>query len=338
MNKNNKHIIFCFLAINIFLAATCQEKKEKSFPTIGYLEKLDEQFDEVVSPDAKIEVIATDLNWSEGPVWIPEKKWLLFSDVPENIIYKWTEENGIEKFLESSGYPGKKKGIPGSNGLTLDKNGNLILCKSGDREIARLMKLEENPKPIFETIANGFDGKKFNRPNDIIMDKEGDFYFTDPDFGMKDTNLKEMDFQGVYKITPKGEVHLLSKSCPTPNGIGLSPDEKTLYVANSRPPLLYAWDVLNNNTITNERILFDVNELWKNSISKQPPDGMAINKNGIIFMTGPDGVLVFTPQGKHLGTIRTDKLTSNCTFNEDEAVLYVTCDDLVLRIDLKNKK
>ncbi len=335
MIENRKHIIFCFLAFTFCWLTACQEKVEAEYPTIGYLEKLDEQFDQVVSPKAKIEVISTDHNWTEGPVWSAKKQWLIFSDVPENIAYKWTEENGVTIFLNPSGYSGKEKGMAGSNGLTVDQNGNLILCKSGDREIARLTNWDQKPKPIFETIANRYEEKKFNSPNDVVMDTKGNFYFTDPAFGIKNKDLKEMDFHGVFKITPQGAVHLLTKECPTPNGIGLSPDEKTLYVANSKPPLLFAWDILDDHTITNKRILFDVKELWEKSIAKQAPDGMAVNKDGIIFMTGPDGVLIFTPKGKHLGTIKTDKRTSNCTFNEDETILYVTCDDLVLRVKLK---
>lgn len=333
MIHKNSNTIFLLSLACVFLTS-CQPKQTSSFETIGYLEKLSEEFDEIVPPNTVIEVIATGHNWTEGPVWLPKEKCLIYSDVPENIAFKWTEENGSEEYLSPSGYSGEGKRV-GSNGLTLDQNGKLILCKSGDREVARLVNYDDKSKPVFQILANSFEGKKFNSPNDVVMDKKGNFYFTDPPFGLKDSTLKEMDYHGVFRIGTDGSVRLLTKNCPTPNGIGLSPDNKTLYVANTRPPKLFAWDLSPSGEISNERLLFDVEKLWNESKSKQPPDGMAINRDGIIFMTGPDGVLIFSPKGKHLGTIKTDKRTSNCTFDETETVLYVSCDDLMLRVDLK---
>lgn len=311
----------------------------KSYPTLGYLVVLDPLFNELVSPDTKIEVIASGHTWTEGPVWIPYQQCLVFSDVPRNIAYKWTEAKGEEEYLNPSGYTGEKPrgGGKGSNGLTLDNEGNLILCKSGDREISRLGSSTENSVPIFETIADQYEGKKFNSPNDVVVDEKGNIYFTDPNYGLDkdEPSAKEMDYEGVFRISPKGEVTLLTKSWPTPNGIGISPDGKTLYVANSVPSKLIALDLQEDGSATNERVIFDATALWEKSIAKQRPDGMAVNKDGIIFLTGPDGVLLFSPAGKHLGSIKTDKKTSNCTFNEDETVLYVTCDDLVLRVKLR---
>jgi len=311
----------------------------KSYPTIGCLETFDPLFDVLVPPQTNIEVIASGHTWTEGPVWVPARQCLLFSDVPRNIAYKWTAANGEEEYLNPSGYTGQKPrdGGKGSNGLTLDNNGKLILCKSGDREVARLLSDTDVSEPVFETLAYEYEGKRFNSPNDLVVDRQGNIYFTDPNYGLdKDVpDAKEMDYQGVFRISPEGEVTLMTKSWPTPNGIGVSPDGKTLYIANSVPSKLIALDLTEEGTTTNERVIFDATELWEKSIAKQRPDGMAINRDGIIFMTGPDGVLVFSPGGKHLGSIKTDKKTSNCTFNEDETVLYVTCDDLVLRVTLK---
>ncbi|MEM9527488.1 MAG: sulfatase-like hydrolase/transferase [Bacteroidota bacterium] len=310
----------------------------RRYPTIGYLESFDASFHDIVPSHTKIEVIANGHTWTEGPVWIPSQQCLIYSDVPRNIAYKWTPADGKEEYLNPSGYTGKRprKGGKGSNGLTLDDEGNLILCQSGDRKIARLLSGLGQPVPVYQTLANQFQGKQFNSPNDVVVDKQGNIYFTDPNFGLdKDLpNAKELDFEGVFRLSPDGKVKLITKSWPTPNGIGISPDGKTLYIANSVPSKLIALDLAEDGTATNERVIFDATALWEKSIEKQRPDGMAINKDGIIFMTGPDGVLVFSPEGKHLGSIKTDKKTSNCTFNEDEKVLYVTCDDLVLRVKL----
>lgn len=346
---NSSLVRLCFLLLLLVTFTHCgntpAEKtaevqySQKTFPTLGYLEVLDPLFDEIVPAKTKIEVIASGHTWTEGPVWLPYQKCLVFSDVPRNIAYKWTEAEGEEEFLNPSGYTGTKprRGGKGSNGLTLDNEGNLILCQSGDRVISRLISSFDLSPAVFDTLADQYDGEKFNSPNDLVVDKKGNIYFTDPNYGLnkEESDAKEMDYQGVFCVNLKGEVTLITKSWPTPNGIGISPDGKTLYIANSVPSQLIALDLQEDGSATNERVIFDATELWEKSIAKQRPDGMAVNKDGIIFLTGPDGVLLFSPAGKHLGSIKTDKKTSNCTFNEDETVLYVTCDDLVLRVKLR---
>ena len=310
----------------------------RRYRTFGYLEKLDPAFDQVVSPHAKIEVIAEGFTWSEGPVWIPQEQCLLFSDVPRNIIYKWTDASGIETFLKPSGYTGSKprKGGKGTNGLALDHRGNLLLCRQGDREISRLASSYQQPLPVFEALATHWDEKRLNSPNDLVCDESGNIYFTDPPFGLDraDPDAKELSIHGVYRINTEGQLSLLVQSLERPNGIGLSPDRKTLYVANSDPAHFMAYDLSPNGTVANERILFDASELRRKSVSNQAPDGLVVNDEGILFATGPDGVLVLSPAGKHLGTIRTNKRTSNCDLNEDQTVLYVTCDDYILRVRL----
>ncbi|MEM9931936.1 MAG: SMP-30/gluconolactonase/LRE family protein [Bacteroidota bacterium] len=254
------------------------------------------------------------------------------------MAYKWTPADGKSEYLNPSGYTQTRprKGGKGSNGLALDNNGKLILCQSGDRKLARLLSGLGQPVPVYQTLADRYEGKQFNSPNDVVVDKQGNFYFTDPNFGLDKSrpDAKELDYEGVFRVSAEGEVTLITKSWPTPNGIGLSPEGSTLYLANSVPSRLIAIDLAADGTPSNERVLFDATSLWEKSVAKQRPDGMAVNQDGIIFMTGPDGVLVFSPEGKHLGSIKTDKKTSNCTFNEDESVLYVTCDDLVLRVKL----
>ena len=314
----------------------------RRYRTFGYLEKLDPAFDEIVPPTTKIEIIAQGFTWSEGPVWVPDQQCLLFSDVPRNVVYKWTEADGLSTFLKPSGYTGTKprSGGKGSNGLALDNEGRLLLCRHGDREIARLGSSITEPQPVFISLATHYQGKRLHSPNDLAVDSKGNIYFTDPDFGIDRDLLpaaKELDFQGVFKLETNGNLSLLTKSLNKPNGIALSPDEKTLYVANSQPAHWMAYDLSAAGILSNERLLFDGSKLVEESVSKQAPDGLAIDPKGNIFATGPDGVLVFTPAGKHLGTIRTNKRTSNCTFNEDHTVLYVTCDDYVLRVVLGYK-
>ncbi|WP_282074347.1 SMP-30/gluconolactonase/LRE family protein [Maribacter aquivivus] len=307
--------------------------KNTTYPTIGYLEKIDDAFYDHVSKSTKIEVIADGFIWTEGPVWIADEQCLLFSDVPQNINYKWTENEGANEFLNPSGYTGKDKKLQGSNGMYLDPDNNLILCQTGDRVIARYIGDFKNPSPVFEVVASQFEDKKFNAPNDLVIDKKGNIYFTDPDFGLED-GVKEIEYQGVYMIDTMGEVKLLTSKWPAPNGIGLSPDASKLYLANSIPAMFISYDISKEGQLINEKIVLDLQEVLEQSISKQKPDGMAIKKDGTIFLTGPDGVFVIDKNGKHLGTIKTDKLTSNCTFNEDESVLYVSCHELILRIKL----
>ncbi len=313
----------------------------RRYRTFGYIERIDPAFDKIVPPFTKIEVIAEGFTWSEGCVWIPQEQCLLFSDVPRNIIYKWTDVHGLEQFLKPAGYTGTqpRKGGKGTNGLAVDHQGKLLLCRQGDREVARLASSYRQPLPVFESLATKWEGKRLNSPNDLTADGAGNIYFTDPPYGLNraEPNARELNFSGVYKIDTKGQLQLLTKSLETPNGIAVSPDDKTLYVANSNPPKWMAYDLAPDGTLSNERVLFDAQRLYEESVSKQAPDGMVVNRQGIIFATGPDGVIVLSPEGKHLGTIRTNKRTSNCDLNEDQTVLYVTCDDYVLRVVLGYK-
>lgn len=309
------------------------ESKTKTYKTLGYLEKVDEDFYKHVPKSTKIEVIAEGYVWTEGPVWVPKENCLLFSDVPQNINYKWTEKEGATPFLNPSGYTKDTLKLQGSNGLFLDNQGKLILCQTGDRAVARYKGSYTNSKSEFEVIANNYQGKRFNAPNDLTIDKKGNIYITDPNFGLLE-GAKEIPFQGVYKIDTKGEVTLLTDKWSAPNGIGISPDNKKLYIANSEPALFISYDISEDGKLSNENIILDMRPALKKSVSKQLPDGMAIKKDGTIFVTGPDGIFVIDKNGKHLGTIKTDKLTSNCAFNEDESVLYVSCHQLILRIKL----
>ena len=313
----------------------------RRYRTFGHIKRLDPAMDKIAMPHTAIEVIAEGFTWSEGCVWVPQEQCVLFSDVPRNIIYKWTDANGLSQFLKPAGYTGAKprKGGKGTNGLTIDNNGKLLLCRQGDREIARLAAGYRQPVPAFESLATHWEGKRLSSPNDLCVDQAGNIYFTDPAFGLDraDPQARELDFNGVYRLAADGGLNLLTDALPTPNGIALSPDNKVLYVVNSRPPQLMAYDLATDGRVTNERVFFDFGELYENSLSRQAPDGMTVNSQGILFVAGPDGVIILSPQGRHLGTIWTGKRTSNCDLNEDETVLYVTCDDYLLRVILGYK-
>ena len=218
--------------------------------------------------------------------------------------------------------------------MLLDPEGGLVLCQHGDRRMARMSSPLNDPKPEFETIIGHFRDKRFNSPNDAIFDSNGNLYFTDPPYGLEgnvDDPAKELDFQGVFRLNVDGTLDLLERSMARPNGIALSPDEKTLYVSNSQfPPNYVQFDLDENRMITSKKEF----HLTSYENGKGAPDGMKVDKNGIIWATGPGGVLVFDPNGNLLGRIKTGEATSNCAFNADESVLYMTCDNYLMRIKL----
>jgi len=312
-------------------------EKEKVTEIRGEVIRLDPEIDKLINKEAVIEVIAQGYQWTEGPLWIEEGKYLLFSEIPSNSIYKWSEANGAELYITPSGYTGKKKrsGEPGSNGLILDSQKRLVMCQHGDRRMARMATSLNNPSSTFETIIDKWKGKRFNSPNDAIYDSKGNLYFTDPPYGlvgnMNDAE-KEIDFQGVYKYSSDGDISLQIKTMTRPNGLALSPDEKIMYIANSDPELAIwnAFDVDENGDLSNERLFYDVTD----EPGKGLPDGMKIDPKGNIWATGPGGVWIFTSKAKLLGRIDSKEATSNCAFNSDYSILYMTCDDYVMRIKL----
>ncbi len=325
------------LILLVACVSACQTKKP--YPTIGEIERLDTSLDSIISPNAKVEIIADGLDWSEGPLWLEKEKMLLFSDVPRDTIFKWTEEKGKEVYLTPSGYTDtvKRGGEIGSNGLTLDNEDNLILCQCGNRQVAKMDAPLTNPSPKYTSITNTYLGKKFNSPNDVIVNSKGEVFFTDPPYGLEkkmDDPKKEIPFQGVYKVKKNGEVILLTDTLTRPNGIVLMPGEKTLLVANSDPakPNWYAFDI-NNDSLSNGRIFYSCAGYDKNL--KGLPDGMKADKAGNLFATGPGGVWIFNKNGKLAGKIKVPEATSNCAFSADEKTLYITNDMNVLRVKLR---
>jgi gluconolactonase len=287
---------------------------------------------------AKVEELAKGFGWSEGPVWVDALNALLFSDVRSNKVYKWSEKDSLSVFLEKSGYTGSAnlKDQEGSNGLILDSEGDLILCQHGDRRIASLKSGVQNPISEYINLADKYKGKKFNSPNDLAIKSNGDIYFTDPSYGLKDETKREIKFHGVYKLNPNGEVTLLLDSLTWPNGIAFSIDQKTIYIANSDPEkaVWYAYQVDQNGLLKDGKLFFDATEMAKKG---EPglPDGLKVHKSGTIFATGPGGVYLFSPKGEKLGMIKTSKATANCAFDKDQKYLYLTTTDRLLWVKLK---
>ena len=318
------------------------EKSEQKFKTMGNIERLDAELDSIISKDAKIEIIADGFEWSEGPLWVEAHQMLLFSDVPMNTIYKWTEAKGKEVYLKPSGYTGTEPSVckePGSNGLAFDNNGSLVLCQHGDRRMARMDAMLDKPEANFTTLADKYNGKRFSSPNDAVFDSAGELFFTDPPYGLQtqdDTDpKKELTHNGVYKVKKDGTVVLLADSITRPNGIAFFPGEQKLIVACSDPnkPNWYIWDVRGDSLI-NEKIFYSAAEEAKTMSGL--PDGLKIDKNGNVFATGPGGVYIFNSEGKKLGLIELENPTSNCALSPDEKILYVTNDMYVLRIKLRS--
>jgi len=306
--------------------------------TIGSIEVLDASMEDYISSNQKIEVLAEGFKWAEGPVWVSELNGVLFTDVPENKVYLWTEKEGLKLFLSPSGMTNHAPHSTeeGANGLTLDSNGNLILCQHGNRAVARLKNWSLDPAE-FEYLVDHYQGKWLNSPNDLDFDKAGVLYFTDPTYGLKlqdDDPLKELDFNGIYSLSPKGEILLLDRSLERPNGIALSMDEKTVYVGNSfaQNSIIAAFD-LKKGALKNKRVFFDGNDLQKTR--RGLFDGLKVHSSGTVFATGPGGVLVLDKNGKHLGTIMPGKSTANCGFDAEENYLYLTSTDVLARVKLK---
>jgi gluconolactonase len=289
-----------------------------------------------------IEFIGKNYHWSEGPVWLPSQQTLLFSDVLENKIYKYTGKDTPVTYLTPSGYTdtARRDGENGSNGLTLDKEGRLLLCQSGNRQVVRMNAPLDSPQPSFTVLSANYLGKKFNSPNDLVADSRGNIYFTDPIYGLpkhENDPTRELTFEGVYRITPGGRTVLLTDSIQRPNGIALSPDEKTLYVGSSDDthPRWYAYHLDTAGNIHDGGILLDGSELKAKAAVKQGADGFKVDQHGNIFSSGPDGINILSPQGKRLALIKVNnRPTSNCAFNETKNVLYITADDVVLRVKL----
>jgi len=305
---------------------------------VGSIKRLDPALDRLVPRDAVIEKVLGNLQFAEGPVWVRSGGYLLFSDIPANAIMKWAPGTGLSPFRTPIFTRDFPKGIQiGSNGLTIDRQGRLIACEHGNHRVSRTEK-----DGTVVTLADRYDGKRLNSPNDVVCKRNGDIYFTDPNSVARNNppdphnDLKqELEFNGVYRVTAPGKLELMTKDVPYPNGLAFSPDEKELYVANTRTDKFWmVFDVKSDGTLANGKMFLDV--------SKEPgdgaPDGMKVDEAGNLFATGPGGVLVISAQGKHLGTIQLPEVPANCAWGDaDGRTLYMTARTGLYRIKLKTR-
>jgi gluconolactonase len=372
------------------------------YPTLGSIVREHPLLDELIPPDARVEVLASGFKWAEGPLWVPHRVhsplstpkpfaaheaeplvqgrvigrddlararetaqrtgedlaevlvrdhgvsrmqvlqataflhnvrgFVLFSDIPRNSIMTWTEDEGLAVFLKPSGYTGVARygKEPGSNGLTLDPEGRLVACEHGDRRVS-LMAWDGGKR----TLADSYHGKRLNSPNDAVYRSNGDLYFTDPPYGLPgnfDDPRRELDFCGVFRVTPGGEITLLTAELSRPNGLAFSPDERTLYVANSDPEraVWMAYPMREDGTLGAGEVFQDVTDM----VGDLPglPDGLKVDRRGTLFATAPGGIHVYTPDGTRLGRIDTGLATANCAWGNDGSVLYITAHQYLCRL------
>ena len=311
-----------------------QNSVEESLPVIGSIVRIDPRVDGIIPHGAKLEILANGHEWTEGPLWVPALQAVLYSDIPKNAIYRWSENTGASLWLKPAGYTGEtpRTGELGSNGLLLDREGRLLLAQHGDRRIARLISPLSAPKAEFETVVGQIEAKRFNSPNDLAVRANGDIYFTDPPYGLVhgvDDPAKDLAVQGVYRLATDGTVTLLIDDLSRPNGIVFSPDQQLLYVANSdeSQPVIMVYPVEPNGELGNGKVFF-----------KSWGDGLTVDQQGRLYVAGPGkGVMILSPDGEHLGSLNTTQRTSNCTFGDDGSTLYITSDMYLLRVRLSVK-
>ncbi|MHA7899917.1 MAG: SMP-30/gluconolactonase/LRE family protein [Henriciella sp.] len=327
-------------AMALTLSACSISVEMDTTETIGSIDRRTTAMDNIVAPDAQIEVLARGFTWPEGPVWVEEDQALFFNDVPENKMYRWTAATGSELFLTPSGGATEEMAKimrePGANGIIewSGAPGKLLLADHGARGLSVL-----DPDTLErETIVSSFEGQSLNSPNDIVERSDGALFFTDPPYGLKGLNEapeKELPHNGVYLLQDGEPVQLVIDDLSFPNGIGLSPDESTLYVAVSDPEnaVIMAYDTGPEGTVANGRVLFNAIPELKEGGGL--PDGMDIARDGTIFATGPDGVYVIAPDtGEIIGVISTGMATSNCTLDDAEEYLYMTSSSVLARVPL----
>ena len=327
----NKYI-FPFL---LFASTTLAQPK-----TLGKIHIVQPAGEELIDKNAPIEILAEGFEWSEGPLWWKEEKAVLFSDVPKNTVFIWRDNGeGALPYIKPSGYTGvmKYSSEAGSNGLTRDLKGNLLFCEHGDRRISYMPINTAGGK---RTLTDNINGKRYNSPNDVIVDSKGRVFFTDPPYGLpegdKDKNMEAGVF-GVY-LWDKGKTTLIIKDLTRPNGLALSPDEKTLYIAQSDMQKAYymKYPVMTTGLVGKGSILFDATPMSKTGL-RGAPDGIKVDHKGNIWGTGPGGVLVISPKGELLARIETGQATANCAWGDDGSTLYITADMYLCRVKTKVK-
>ena len=334
-------IIFLAFAclVTIWVASAVAQEQEWSLVV-----RLNPALDDIVPLDATVERLAGNFGFTEGPVWMRKGGYLLFSDIAANVIDKWSPSGGkVSIFLAYSGFTGADPAtvglqldtgdrvvtLLGSDGVTLDPQGRVVYCAHGDRQVVRL---EEDGKRT--VLVSQYEGKRLNSPDDLVYKSDGSLYFTDPPFGLRDRDKdpkKELAFNGVY-LLKSGKLLLLSRDLTGPNGLAFSPDEKHLYIIDSSKKSILRFDVQPDDTIANGQIFMDMNS----DKAHGGPDGMKVDDRGNVYCTGPGGLWIISPDGKHLGTVLTPENLTNLAFGDaDGKTLYMTGHTGLSRIHLK---
>jgi len=327
--------IFSILGLALTLATNPALAQAPHYLTTGHITRQNPALDKVLASDVKLEIIASGFSHIEGPLWVPDSSMLLFSDTPSRTIYRWKAQGGQSKFLESSGYTGRMpySKEPGSNGMTLDGRGNLLICEHGDRRIASLPLGQASGK---RTLTDNFQGKRYNSPNDVVLASDGAIYFTDPAFGLpkkEQDPLRELPYTGVFRRAADGQLTAEITDVPYANGLAFSPDGHTLYVSNadSLRPIIMAYEVGKNGKLSKPRPFFDMTKLPRARF-KEVPDGLKVDKAGNVYATGFGGLLIISPQGRLLGTVDVGEVIANCAWGEDGHALYLMATTYVCRL------
>jgi gluconolactonase len=333
----------------VLVCAVAMTLSQTHFEKVGSIERLDPALDAIVPKDAVIEKLADGFKWTEGPIWT-HAGYLLFAEIPSNRIMKWSPRGGVSLFMHPSGYSGGGPfggPEPGSNGMTLDPQGRLTIAGHARRDVHRLESLDKGA--TVTVLAGKYQGKRFNSPNDLVYKSDGSLYFTDPPYGLRTQSdrdpQKELTFNGVFRIPnvashPVGappddaKLQLVVKDLTRPNGIAFSPDEKYLYVAVSDPARMVwmRYDVKPDATVANGRVFFHATA----NAGKGGPDGIKVDRQGNLYGSGPGGLWILSPEGKHLGILRFSERVANCNWGDADAkTLYITASSGLYRVRLK---
>jgi gluconolactonase len=304
----------------------------------------DDRFYQFIAADSQIEILAPEagqeFGWAEGPVWVRGLNSLLFSDLAADTIYQWNETSGIGIYLQPSGHPVDGSGLAwrGSNGLSVDAQGNLLLAQQSNRTLSRMLANINKPAPEFEVLVERYQGKRINSPNDLVLHSSGDIYFTDPPYGLsgfEDSPDIELDFFGVFRLTQSGRLIAIDKTLVKPNGIALSTDQQTLFVSNSASdnPQIVAIDLDAEGNAKSSRLFFDAGSL----VSDGPgsTDGMTMHPSDFLFISIPNGLGILSPQGELLGKIALGQIT-NMAFDDSFEYLYITAPQQLLRLKINS--
>lgn len=335
-----KYVFIFFNVLLIFLMLN--DVKAESPPSPPYIEIYDNRALDIIEANASFNILGAGYSWSEGPLWLANENLLLFSDVPQNIIYQYKEGEGVSVYLTPSGATAidPTDSQQGANGLLLNSQGQLVIMQHGDRRVAIMDAPLSAPEASFKTLAAHYENKRLNSPNDGVFHRNGDLYFTDPPYGLKngrnDPN-KGVPFDGIYRLSVEGELTLMDDSVLYPNGIVLSNDQSRAIVAasNRTDAKWYQYDLSEDGTFINKRVFYDASGLVGKSDEPGLPDGMVMHSKGYLFATGPGGVFLFTESGELLAKLRTGKATANCTLSADEKTLFITAHDTLMSVELK---